>query len=218
MTSPYINTTLTTQIQIRPDQMDNRLYLNLKENLSRKLVGKCYKDNGCIVELYKILDYSTPHLIAEDFTSSARTSVMFSCKICKPLEKQEITCRVVAVTKIFLTAENGPIRVIITPDRINETNFFKDNTNNLRFRNESGSQLIKSGDFVKVLISNIEYIHGDKRIKVIGVLNSVASDNDIERFYEDLHSKLDEPVEQTEQTETKTEAEAPVSEVEAEQD
>ena len=35
-TSPYINTKLYTLVPLKADQMDNKIYLNLKKNLESK--------------------------------------------------------------------------------------------------------------------------------------------------------------------------------------
>ena len=38
--------------------MDNKLYLHIKDNLSNKLVGRCYKNYGFIKKIYKIDEIS----------------------------------------------------------------------------------------------------------------------------------------------------------------
>ena len=46
--SPYINTHLHATIGLYPSQFDNDIYKHLKNNLIRKLQGKCYKHYGYI--------------------------------------------------------------------------------------------------------------------------------------------------------------------------
>ena len=57
MISPYINTKLYTHVSLLPNQMDNKLYINLKKNLENKVARRCFKDKGYIMDIYKILDY-----------------------------------------------------------------------------------------------------------------------------------------------------------------
>ena len=55
--SPYINTELYTTVHLLPNQMNNKLYINLKKNLEEKVSKKCYKNYGYIMDVYKILDF-----------------------------------------------------------------------------------------------------------------------------------------------------------------
>ena len=53
MLSPYINTKLTTSVLLHPYQMDNKIYINLKKNLEKKIVGSCFSKYGYIVKLIR---------------------------------------------------------------------------------------------------------------------------------------------------------------------
>ena len=46
-TSPYINTKLYSLIPLKADQMDNKIYLNLKQNLEKKLFSS--QDNPILL-------------------------------------------------------------------------------------------------------------------------------------------------------------------------
>ena len=73
--SPYINTTLVCPIMLYPNQMDNKLYLHLKTNLSNKLLGKCYKNYGYISKIYKINEISEGNIEDEDPICSSKIIV-----------------------------------------------------------------------------------------------------------------------------------------------
>jgi len=190
MTSPYINTKLFTTISLRPDQLDNKIYLNLKKNLEDKIVSKCYKDYGYIVDIFQILNYKDGIIEAENLAASVTFDVEFSCRLCRPLRKKQIICQVNRVNKVLVTTENGPILVIITSDRINDKIFFSDNNNVLRYRKNDTSYILKPKEFVKVTILSIIFNHGDVKIKAMGFLDDVVDqEKDIENFYQDLYRK-----------------------------
>src|SRR5271170_2114247 len=88
--SPYVITNLYTTIVLRPDQMNNKLYIHLKDNLVNKLSKKCYKNFGYIVEIYKIVDYKDPHIEAENSSCGANFDITFSCKLCLPVRGKTI--------------------------------------------------------------------------------------------------------------------------------
>lgn len=194
MTSPYINTRLATSLSLSPDKFDNKIYINLKKTLEKKVIGKCYHDYGYISDVFEILDFKDGIIEAENLMGSATFDVMFSCRLCRPLRNQQIICQVNRVNKVLITLENGPILVIITNDRINDEVFFTDNNNNLRYKKEGVSQILKSKEFVKVTIVSTVFNHGDNRIKAIGYLDDVANEDDVKKFYQDLYSKEGELV------------------------
>lgn len=190
MTSPYINTKLYTSVSLHPDQMDNKIYINLKKNLERKVVQKCFRDYGYIMQIYEILEYKDGIIEAENFMSSALFDVSFSCRLCRPLKNKEIICQIDRVNRVIVTATNGPILTIITNDRINDDIFFTDNNNNLRYKDKETdtSKILKEKEFVKVIIKSIVFNNGDDRIKAIGFLNGMATEKDVQEYYQELYN------------------------------
>jgi DNA-directed RNA polymerase subunit E'/Rpb7 len=197
MTSPYINTKLFTNVSLRPDQMDNKIYINLKKNLEYKVLNKCYKHYGFITHINEI-EYEDGFIEAENLSSSALFPVDFSCRLCKPLKNTQIICKVNRANKLLVTVENGPILVIITSDRLNPDVFFTDNNNILRYKKEDTSYILKEGDFVKVTIVSISFNHIDTVIKAIGYLENIATDNEIKQFYDDTYDQNTELVDYAE--------------------
>jgi DNA-directed RNA polymerase subunit E'/Rpb7 len=189
MTSPYINTKLATSISLLPDKFDNKIYLNLKRALEKKVVGKCFHEYGYISDVFEILDFKDGVIEAENLMGSATFDVSFSCRLCRPIRDQQIVCQVNRVNKVLITLENGPIIVIITNDRINDEVFFTDNNNNLRYKTETGSHILKQKEFVKVTVVSTVFNHGDNKIKAIGFLDNVATETEVEKFYQDIYSK-----------------------------
>ncbi len=66
LSSPYIDTELYSRILIRPQQINNDIYINLKNNLKKKVEKKCNK-YGFITKIYKILDFSEVNFRGEFF-------------------------------------------------------------------------------------------------------------------------------------------------------
>lgn len=187
--SPYINTQLDSIIDLHPSQMDNKIYINLKKNLEKKIVGKCFRNYGYISEIYEIINYKNGIIRPENFTASSTFDVTFSCRLCLPLENRKIICQVDRVNKVLVTVKNGPITIIITKERINDKVFFSDNNNNLRYRKDNKSYLLKSSEFVIVTITKTAFNNGDTIIRAIGFMENIATDDDIKLFYKELYNK-----------------------------
>jgi DNA-directed RNA polymerase subunit E'/Rpb7 len=187
--NPYINTKLYTRISVKPEQMNNNIYINLRYNLLNKLENKCYKDYGYISKIYGIDDIKHGKIYGENLSSSATYNVEFSCRLCRPIENMNIICKIIRINRALITAENGPILVIIVSDKINNDIFFTDNNNILRYKSDNKSKKLESGDFVVVTILNKTFNDGDDKIKIIGYLNNIASDKNIEEYYENIYNK-----------------------------
>lgn len=188
MESPYINTVLYTNVTLRPNQMNNNIYLNLKTNLINMVKGKNFGDYGYIVDIYEILKYSDNRIEAENTMASAIYDIKFSCRLCKPLKQTKIICQVEKMNKVLLRLKNGPIYVIVTNDRINEKIFFKDNNRNLRYKQGDRSVQLSQGDYVKVTIMQLTFNSGDRSIMSIGFLEDIATEDEIKKYHEDEYN------------------------------
>lgn len=187
MTSPYINTVLYTNVTLYPYQMNNDVYQHLKNNLIEDIKETCFGDYGYIVDVYEILEYKINKIEAENTMGSCVYSVKFSCRLCKPLKDTSIICKVDRFNKVLLRCTNGPIHVIITTERINNTVFFRDNNRNLRVKDDNESRVITMDDYVKINIINSTFSNGDTKITAIGFLENIASHKDIENFFRDAY-------------------------------
>lgn len=188
MEGPYINTKLSTTVSLRPDQMDNKVYINLKRNLEEKINSRCYKDYGYISNIYEILEYKDGVIEAENLMGSAVFDVSFSCRLCKPLKNHIVVAKIKRVNKVLITAENGPILIIITNDRVDSDVFFTDNNNNIRYKKDGSSEMLKSGDYVKITIRSVVFNDQDTKIKAMGYLENIATDKEIKQHFEDMYS------------------------------
>lgn len=207
MDSPYINTKLYANVTLYPNQMNNNIYLNLKKNLIESVHKKNYGNYGYVIEVFEILEYKTNKIEAENTMSAAIYDVQFSCRLCKPLKDMKIICQVDKLNKVLLRLKNGPIHIIITNDRINESVFFKDNYRNLRYRIDEKSNVLTPGDFVKVNILQLSFTAGDGDTTGIGFLESMATEAEINAFYKEEYNNSDEFVDYNEYLKKKKESE-----------
>ena len=188
MDSPYLNTILSTNVTLKPNQMNNNIYLNLKENLMKSLKGRNFNNCGYVVDIVGILSYNDNVIEAENTMAAAVYNVEFSCRLCKPVEGMKIICQVDKLNEAFIRLINGPLYVIVNSDRINSNVFFRDNNENLRYRDGKQSIILRVGDYVKVALKQLSF-HA-KDILSIGFLENMADTNEIKQYFDEHGSYM----------------------------
>lgn len=189
--NPYKKTVLSTPIMISPDQMDNKMYIHLKSNLINKLENKCYENYGYIDKIYNIEEISDGIIEPEDPSCSAKMMVKFSCNLFLPIIGKEIICKIDRMNKALIMGVNGPaIKVIITADKINKDNFFSDVNRNIRVKGTS--EVVVPGMYLRVLVLSKSFSNYDKNILVIGYLQDMATQKEIENYIEKPENIVDD--------------------------
>lgn len=178
--SPYIETSLRCPIMLNPTQMDNKLQLHLKSNLNNYTKGRCYLNYGYIIKINKIEEISDGRIEEEDSSCSAKFIVKFSCRLCLPAKNREIICKIDRMNKALISGVNGPIKAIITPDKINKDKFFTDTDRNIRIK--SSSQILEPDTYIKVLILSSTFSHYDTNIIAISYLQDIATGPEVKLF------------------------------------
>ncbi len=189
MTSPYINTELNTSINLQSNEFNNQIYHNLKKNLEKNLVGKCYKKFGFIVKIYEMIKSEGGIIDHESLRAPAKFNITFSCKLCQPIAKTKIICQVEGINQVIFSVENGPILVIIPIQNINEDVFFTDTDDNLRYKDGQSSKILKPKDFVKVEIIKVVYHNKETRIRAVGILDDIATEEEQKKFFQDQYEE-----------------------------
>lgn len=177
---PFEKTTLSSPIMITPDQMDNKMYIHIKSNLKNKLENMCYENYGYIDKIYNIEEISDGVIEPEDPTCSAKIDIKFTCKLYLPIIGKEIVCKIDRMNKALIMGINGPIKVIITVDKINKDNFFSDINRNIRIKNTS--EIVVPGMYLKVLVLSKSFSNYDKNIIVIGFLQNIATQQEVNKY------------------------------------
>lgn len=188
MSGPYITTVLSTTINLNARQMDNRIYKNLKDNLVKKLEGKCYRSYGFISKIYDIQEYSIGKILPENPMADATFKVKFTCKLCFPLRNKKIVCKIMKMNNMFINAQNGPITMIITMDRINNDIFYQEpKTGKLIMKKGDKIQEIVLGTYIVATIRSKTFNDMDTIIMSLGELNDIATDEEINNSFKQEH-------------------------------
>ena len=182
ISTPYLDSELYSRILIRPQQINNDIYINLKNTLKKKVEKKCNK-YGFITKIYKILDFSEGEVVPENFDSSIVFNVKFSCRICLPVSDTSIICKVDLLNKSLIKASNGPIVCIIGINYINENNFTLNNKGDILSVNKN--EVLKSGDYITVKTKGTDFFPGDERIVILGGLESLPTDEEVKTYYKE---------------------------------
>jgi len=188
MDSPYLNTILYTNVTLKPNQMNNNVYLNLKDNLIKSLKRRNFGDYGYIVDIFEILSYDNNSIEAENTMAAAVFDVKFSCRLCRPVKGMKIICEVDKQNKVLIRLKNGPLYVIITSDRFNSNVFFKDNNKNLRYKDGERSTTLKVGDYVKVSLVQLSFNAKGQDMISIGFLENIATVDEIKKYHMDEYN------------------------------
>ena len=191
LVSPYTNTEFHTRISLLPHQMTNEIYVHLKNNLKKKVEKKCNK-YGYVTKLYKILDYSDGEIIPENFDSSSIFNIRYSCRVCLPIEKKQIICKIDILNKALIKAVNGPIICIIKMTELNTDKFSLNNKNDIIYN--SNNKVLNVKDHIIVNVLALNFFSGDERIIILGSLEDIPTSSQINKFFvenletEDLES------------------------------
>ena len=182
LVSPYVDTELYSRVRLSPLQLNNDLYIHLKNNLKKKVEKKCCK-NGYITKIYKILKYSNGIIIPENFDAAATLNVKYSCRLCRPVENTMIICKIDVMNKVLIKASNGPIFVIIKLNQINDKNFIINNKGELTYN--KNNHILNENDYLKVKILATTFYANDERIITLANLEDIATDKEVKEFYKE---------------------------------
>lgn len=193
MTSPYINTQLESTVTILPSQMNNDIYFHKKNNLIKRLEGKCYKDYGYITKIYEITESGDAVMEPENPMAAAICDVRFSCRLCMPLRGKFIICKVEKMIPMLTRLSNGPIQIIITNNRVNKDNFVI-GKNGILIKFDGKYKPLALGDVVKAKIDSRRFDNGGNLIVCMGILDSVASEEEIAMYLSDEYNQEEKPI------------------------
>ncbi|ARF10936.1 DNA-directed RNA polymerase II subunit 7 [Hokovirus HKV1] len=186
ITSPYISTVLYFSVMLKPDQMNENIYNNLKENIITQYKSKCYKNYGYIIDIIKIIDKSDGTCDINNTESGANFNIMASVILCKPLNDTFILCQLENITKVLIMAKNGPINVIIIPDRMHNNFIFQGNELKYKYNDKQYKPVVKD-DIVKIKVEQTKIVNNAENITIMGYLYDMATENEIQMFYDEYY-------------------------------
>ena len=182
--SPFIIDTIEFTTVLHSSQMDNKLYINLKNNLIKTYSNKCYENYGYVKKIYKIVEMSDGIIEPEDTKCNAKYVLKTLCRLCIPQKKTEIICKVEKMNNQMIGAYFGPIKFTIQNNNINPKKFFIDTNNYIRYiENDTQSNIIIKPDcYLKVYIVTSQFSKNDTTIICIGIIMDMATNDEIQWF------------------------------------
>lgn len=185
--SPYKNVDQYTRIMLEPYQINSDIRNQLKINLKKKIEKKCNK-NGFVDEVYKIVSFGDGIMQPENLSGNVLYNIHYQCRLCLPIENSIIIAQIKVINIELVVAVNGPIFTFIPRDNI-DTNIW-DILDNFKHKKKTNTRL-NVGDFILVQIVNKRINSGDTQIKTIGRLLDLATDTQVNDFYESNKEILD---------------------------
>ena len=181
LSTPYKDTILYSKVCIKPHQINNDLYLNLKNNL-KKNKEKKNNEYGYITKIYKILDFNDGEVIPENFDASVIYKVSFSCRLCLPKLNQKIICKIDFINKLFIKTINGPIISVTLVKPGDVSNKF--NINNLnQIEYKKNNEILKPNDHVILVVKGIKFESRDQKIVITSYLEDLPTEEEIKNFF-----------------------------------
>jgi hypothetical protein len=175
--NPYKNTIFYTRVKLLPYQMNNELYINIKNNLKKKVEKKCNK-YGYINQVIKVLSYTDGTINPEDFTGSAVFDIKYSANVCKPIENTKIIVKIEKMNNMAILAKNGPIKVVLKYDKV--SNKFKTVQGTLLYGNEQ----VKIGDYLIISVLAKRFYNKDIFISVYGFIDDIPTEQEVKDNFE----------------------------------
>lgn len=190
--TPYLNTELRSKVTLKPYQMNNDIYINLKTNLKKKVEKKCNK-YGYVTKIFKILEHKNGLIECGDFSASAIYNVKYSARMCIPIENTKIICKVSKMNSVVLIVDNGPIMCIMKNMDINNKKFTINNKGKILII--KNNKELKENDYVIVKIRGKKFMQNDDRILLLGFLEDVATEKEVNKYFEeDLKTNVEEKI------------------------
>jgi DNA-directed RNA polymerase subunit E'/Rpb7 len=189
LVNPYIMCEMTKRVPLYPYQMDVNLYKHLKNNLIKSVERKC-NNIGYVVKVYKITDYTTGIIEAENLSGNAVYDIRYIANVCKPIEKMQIIVRIDMRTNDnavnlkaikAIKAVNGPIDCVILSNFIDNDNFVINGDGTITCN--SAERHLQNNDHVKVTIQSLSINSGMDKIVMIGFLNDIATEDEVNMYF-----------------------------------
>ena len=189
LVNPYIMCEMKKRVSLQPYQMNFNLYNNLKTNLIKAVERKC-NDIGYVVKVYKITNYKTGVLDSENFSGNAIYALTYVANVCKPIEKTQIIVKIEMPsdnnivnlkTLKAIKAVNGPIDCVILSNLIDTDNFMINGDGTVTCKRSEAP--LQNHDYVKITIQNLNINAGMNNIVMIGYMNDVATEEEVEMYF-----------------------------------
>lgn len=173
MDDPYHVTNISARVDIPPNLLISKnIYHNIK-NRAKELYEKKCNRYGYVDVIYKIIKYENGMIIGENFDGNVIFNITYTARICYPKINSIIQCNIKNINKTIISAENGPIMIIINTQNINKKKFKFNANKNLVILDKD--KLLEQNDSILVKIIATDYHNHDNNIFVYGYLENYIS-------------------------------------------
>ena len=146
--------------------------------VKQKVENKCNK-HGYIDKVHSIENYYEGNLITENFLGAANYKIDYKCRMCLPIENTMIIAKIHNINSELIILSNGPIIIFVPKENI-DTNIWSITNNITHIKKD---KILKTDDYVKVIIDKIKINQNDTQIKSIGILNDFAKTSEKETYF-----------------------------------
>jgi DNA-directed RNA polymerase subunit E'/Rpb7 len=194
MSDIFIESILSTNIQLKPDEYNQSIDDIILEKIKSRVEGKCDK-NGYIKEnSVSIIKRSIGSILQAQFNGNCTFKIWYKVLCCNPTEGMIIKCSVLNRNKMGLFCElydhkPSPLTIILAKQHHLRDDRYED---------------VKIGSYIDVEIVGIKFEYNDTQISCIGRLYDSKSedkqDNGEEEYYqeedeEDLEEEMEHEIE-----------------------
>ena len=167
-------TTLKSVVVVKPEQLNNDLYMNIKDNLEKRLLGKVFGSYGLIEKIYGINKIGEGKIHQEDNDCNVYFDVDFNCRIIRPTNGNIIIAKIDSISPEYIVLSSGDIKIIVKNKHI--------------------------GDNFKVEINKYQMINKEKVIYASGSIIEEAEDKEVEKYYDSVYGEIKEDDESVDNT------------------
>lgn len=190
LTKPYVTTVNYTRVKLLPRELDNDLYVNLKNRLIERVEGRCTKFYY-ICKVYDLTIDSRGEVELEDEHCGPIFNITYNALVCKLVRGMQVVATVAKTNpKMIVTVDKGFIGMTLT-DTLNKEHFFFDNRQGklLERIGDAASQTTREvapGDHLVVQIGDINYFANQSEIQaIISVVRRATPEEVAEFTYKD---------------------------------
>ena len=191
-------TTLKSVVVVKPEQLNNDLYMNIKDNLEKRLLGKVFGSYGLIEKIYGINKIGEGKIHQEDNDCNVYFDVNFNCRIIRPTNGNIIIAKIDSISPEYIVLSSGEIKIIVKNKHIGDK-FILDSIKGI-YQNKETGKVIDIGDYFKVEINKYQMINKEKVIYASGSIIEEAEDKEVERYYDSVYGEIKEDDESVDNT------------------
>ena len=183
-------TTLKSIVVVKPEQLNNDLYMNIKDNLEKRLLGKVFRNYGLIEKIYGINKIGEGKIHQEDNNCNVYFDVDFNCRIIRPTNGNIIIAKIDSISPEYIVLSSGEIKIIVKNKHIGDK-FILDNIKGI-YQNKETGKVIDVGDYFKVEINKYQIVNKEKVIYVSGSIIEEATNEEVEKYYDSVYGEIKE--------------------------